>query len=183
MVKKDASDEALLEAVAAGDRDAFTTLAHRHHGGLRRYVSSRLAEGVDDVMQEVLVAIFRSAPTYEGQSTPRAWFYGIARNCVHRHTRRRVGEPAHFETLELGVLAMRAGWGEPPRAESALELARVREAIDRLPEQAREVLIMRDVEGMTNPEVADVLGLEIPAVKSRIHRARLALMGELQEAT
>lgn len=178
----DLTDEALLAAIAARDDDAFVELVKRHHASIQRFVSRLVSstQACEDVIQETWLATLNSAGSFRGTSSVRVWLFGIARNKAARHYRRRSGEPARFEALD--VLAVRAGWGqEPARAEASLELREVLTAMQSLPEPAREVLVLRDIEGLTNPEVAQVLDLSVAAVKSRIHRARLTLMACLRQ--
>lgn len=175
-------DAELLERFVEGDDHAFTELVVRHHDAVTRWVRHSIGARpeVDDIVQETFVAVMSSAANFEGPDSARAWIFGIARNRIGRQFRRRVSEPESFEPLE--DLGLRAGWGNPELAASRTEsIARVKEALGRLSEDAREVILLRDIEGFTNAETAQILGLELNAVKSRLHRARLALMAELVE--
>lgn len=176
------TDAELLHRFVEGDDAAFTRLVVRHYESLTRWVRHSIGARpeVDDIVQETFVAVMSSAGSFEGDGSARAWIFGIARHRISRQFRRRVAEPETFEPLaELGL---RAGWGNPELAASRTEsIALVKEALGRLSDEAREVIVLRDLEGFTNPETAKVLGLEVNAVKSRLHRARLALMAELGE--
>lgn len=176
------SDAELLHRFVEGDDAAFTELVVRHHDALRRFVRHSIGSRpeVDDIVQETFFAVMSSAASFAGEGSARAWIFGIARHRVSRQFRRRDSEPENFEPLE--ELGLHAGWGNPELAASRTRsIERVKEALSRLSEQAREVIVLRDLEGFTNPEAAQILGLEVNAVKSRLHRARLALMAELSE--
>ena len=165
-----------------GDESAFTQLVVRHYDALTRWVRHVVGARpeVDDIIQETFVAVMSSAASFDGEGSAKAWIFGIARHRIARQFRRRVSEPEVFEPLE--DLGLRAGWGNPELAASRTEsIERVEAALARLSEDAREVIVLRDIEGFTNPEAAEILGLEVNAVKSRLHRARLALMAELSD--
>jgi RNA polymerase sigma-70 factor (ECF subfamily) len=106
----------------------------------------------------------------------------VARRQAARTWRRRVGEPVDVVPLE--ELAAAAGLADdaadPERlAAAAQDHERLHRALARLAEAVREVIVLRDLEGFSGPEVASLLGVELGAVKSRLHRARLRLMAEL----
>jgi RNA polymerase sigma-70 factor (ECF subfamily) len=176
------TDAELLHRFVDGDDAAFTDLVVRHHESLERWVRRCVGPRaeVDDIVQETLMAVMSGAASFRGEGSARTWIFGIARHRISRQFRRHSAEPDSFETLE--DLGLRAGWGDPELAASRTEsVERVQHALNRLNPEAREVIVLRDIEGFTNPEAAEVLGLEIPAVKSRLHRARLALMADLSE--
>jgi len=181
------ADEAeLIERTARGDRAAFAVLVQRWRDPLFRYLRSVVPpQAAEDALQETFLAVFRGAGGWRGGSA-RGWLFGIARRKAARQRRRRAGEPAHTEPLE--VLGGAAGWGttrDPEELASALEdRARLQAALDGLSEEDREVIVLKDLEQLTNPELAELLDLSLAAVKSRLHRARLRLMAELtQEAS
>jgi RNA polymerase sigma-70 factor (ECF subfamily) len=169
-------DAALLRAAASGDEAAFAAFMREHHAAVRR---SLLAFGgseadADDALQETFISAWRSASTYTGGANARGWLYAIARNAVRHQVRRRVGEPEHLESIEC--LAEQAGWGDiaAPDTES-LARETLRDALQRLPVEEREVLTLRELDGFSGEETAALLGLTLPAMKSRLHRSRLHL--------
>ncbi len=177
------SDLELLQAVQAGDRAAFTCLVERHYRSLFRYARSfaRSDADAEDALQKTLVSVWRSAASFAARSSVRAWMLTIARNAVFRAGRSR--EDA-TDTESLADLGRRAGWG----AESPEELldeqerrALLERGLASLPDSDREVLVLRDIEGLSGDETADVLGLSLRAMKSRLHRARLRLVAVLRE--
>ena len=133
---------------------------------------------MEDIVQETFQAVFTQADRFEGEDA-RAWIFGIGRRQALRVFRKRSGEPERFEPLDQ--LAVEAGWGDPENAFNVLEDKRiVREALAVLPLEAREVLLLRDVEGFTTQETATIVDIPIPALKSRLHRARLSLMAQIR---
>lgn len=154
----------------------------RHDAAVYRFLISLNAppDEADDALQECFIAAWRSAGTYRGPGSARAWLFTIARNALRRRHRRRVAEPEEVASLE--VLGERAGWGA---GHDVLRSMEAREtllwALDRLGEEDREVVVLRDVEGFSGEETAEILGLGVAAMKSRLHRARLRLLAALRE--
>jgi RNA polymerase sigma-70 factor (ECF subfamily) len=112
------------------------------------------------------------------------WLFAIARHAVERQYRRRVGEPSLEEQVSLEALGIAAGWGRDNPEQILLreeERAMVTRALDALDDTDRQVLVVRDLEGLDGEEAAGVLGLTLPALKSRLHRARLRFAAELRE--
>ena len=181
------SDEALLRQSAAGDATAFDEIVRRHQAAVFRFITTLGVAGADaeDALQDTFVNAWRGAPRFAGSGRVRSWLLTIARNAVRHQLRRRVGEPAEFLSVE--ELALRAGWGEEPATVSdeadTARLERVRRAFDRLAAEEREVLLLRDVEGMTGDETARALNLTVAAMKSRLHRARLRLATIVKEGS
>lgn len=175
----------LLAQAAAGDRAAFTTFAQRHRAAVWRFarVATRRAEDAEDVLQQTFLAAWRAAADARAEGGARAWLFGIARNAVRRQGRRRAGEPDSLESLE--TLGAQAGFGDESCSPEALaaaleERALLQDALDALDEHEREVIVLRDVEGLSGEEVARVLEIPLAAMKSRLHRARLRLAAQLR---
>lgn len=146
---------------------------------MHRFLVTGTGDGVDldDALQETFVAAWRGASTFGGDGSARAWLYGIARNIVRHQLRKRVGEPAHVDSVEH--LAEQAGWGcaDPVETfgEATLALDLLTVAMARLPQEEREILTLRELDGFTGEETAQLLQLSLPAMKSRLHRARIHL--------
>jgi RNA polymerase sigma-70 factor (ECF subfamily) len=155
----------------------------RHAGSVHRFLGSLAAtpDDAEDALQECFLAAWRSADTYRGGESARAWLFSIARNALRRQHRRRVGEPAAMESLEsLGAMA---GWGDPSEAGARFEvMEELAWAMGQLPDEEREVVTLRDLEGLGGDETAEALGVTVAAMKSRLHRGRLRLMGVLRRA-
>jgi RNA polymerase sigma-70 factor (ECF subfamily) len=177
-------DEALLQACRAGDQGALEALLTRHQSRIYRFAMRmcRDPEDASDVLQETLLAAARSLRDFRGGSSLSTWLYTIARSFCIKHRRRSKFAPAAEESLEGNDEARALSSPSPGPEERATgrELQRALEAaIARLEPESREVLLLRDGEGLTAPEVAAVVGASVDAVKSRLHRARAAVRAEL----
>lgn len=182
----DTSDKALLEAARAGDRQALETLLERHQAKVYRFglKMCRNPEDAKDILQDTLLAMARSVRDFRGASSMSTWLYSIARSfCIKKHRKARAAPegddalPSEAKAEAAGVSLVATDLDEVvagKQIEAALE-----KAISGLDPMYREVLVLRDVEGLTAPEVAEVLGLTVEAVKSRLHRARLSVRAEL----
>lgn len=180
------TDRDLFEALRNGDRAALGRLLERHEPAVMRFGMQMCGDPEDarDVLQETLLAAARTAPEFRGDSSVSSWLYAIARSFCIKKRRRRKDAPAHVESLD-GLAeteaAVLADAGRPP--DEVLHDRRIGEALSAaiaaLDPAQREVLVLRDVEGLTAPEVAAVVGASVEAVKSRLHRARLAVRERL----
>jgi RNA polymerase sigma-70 factor (ECF subfamily) len=174
-------DDVLIARGAAG----FAALVDRHGRAILRVARAYAASDAEaeDIVQETFLSALRSAASYQpGVASVRTWLFAIARN-TGRHARRRAREipSAELDEAPLLDLGLAAGWGAPDlrldRAETVDRLAR---AVASLPSDDREVLVLRDVEALSGEETAELLGVGLPAMKSRLHRARLRLMAALR---
>ncbi len=178
------SDVAWLTAAARGDGAAFEPFVAAHEARVYRFVQSLGLHGADadDALQETFIAAWRSAGSFAGDASAVGWLMGIARNVVRHARRRHVGEPDDFESLD--VIADQAGWGS---AASERDLRDEREAavhiaLATLSHDDREILVLREIEGLSGEETALALGLTLVGMKSRLHRARLRLTAALLES-
>ncbi len=175
------TDEELIAAARTGDRAAVERLLSRHEQQIYRFGMRmcRDAEDAKEVLQETLLAMARNLPDFRAQSSVATWLYTIARSFCIKQRRRHVGEPAAHAPLDAARdVAARTATPEEAAATNEVDRA-VDDAIAELAPEYREVLVLRDAEGLTAPEVADVLGLSVEAVKSRLHRARLAVRAKV----
>jgi RNA polymerase sigma-70 factor (ECF subfamily) len=176
------SDEQLLASARSGDRQALETLLERHEAQVYRFGMRmcRDPEDAKDVLQDTLLAMARTVRDFRGASSISTWLYSIARSfCIKKHRRSKFA-PEEERSLETGVPADAKDLADPAEgAEEALAGKQVeralQQAIGELEPMYREVLVLRDAEGLTAPEVAEVLGITTQAVKSRLHRARLSV--------
>jgi RNA polymerase sigma-70 factor (ECF subfamily) len=177
------SDAALLERARGGDRRALDDLLGRHQRRVYRFglKMCRDPEDAKDILQETLLAVARTVKDFRGASSVSTWMYTIARSFCIKKRRRSKFAPAGEESLDARAPGTEARQvADPSRGpdeslagrqiEAALE-----QAIGSLDPMYREVLVLRDVEELTAPEVAEVMGLTVEAVKSRLHRARVAV--------
>jgi len=182
---RSASDDELLIAARQGDAAALEMLLIRYQPSLYRF-GLRMCGNVDeagDVAQESLISMARSLPDFRGDSSVSSWLYTIARRFCIKKRRRSKFAPAGEESLEpsgTGVRHLADPAPNPEETAANRELSTVlSQAIDALDPSQREVLVLRDVEGLSAREVARILGESVDAVKSRLHRARMAVRQKL----
>jgi RNA polymerase sigma-70 factor (ECF subfamily) len=181
-----ACDASLVARLRAGEDEAFEELV-REHGGRMLAVTRRILGSDDeaqDALQEAFLSAFKALGRFREGAQLGTWLHRIAVNAALmrlRSTRRR-GEREIAELLPSFVedghqLREPVAWSAEPDAPVVREETRalVRGCIDRLPENHRVALVLRDIEGLENEEIADRLGLTVNATKIRIHRARQAL--------
>jgi RNA polymerase sigma-70 factor (ECF subfamily) len=179
-----AAERQLVERAQGGDREAFEELVRRHADRLYAVVLRFVADGeeAEEVTQEAFLRAWRSIDRFQGRSLFFTWLYRIGINEAKRRAERR--PPAGSVTpLEDSPLDDAPDWSEAPelRAEQG-DLRRVLErAVRALPVEYRAPLILRDVEGLSTQEAAEVMELGEAAFKSRLHRARLAVRRALDE--
>ena len=183
------SDDELLAAARMGDAAALETLLVRYQPHLYRF-GLRMCGNVEDagdVAQESLISMARAVRDFRGDSSVSSWLYTIARRFCLKKRRRSKFAPAREESLDTpgtDVAHYLADPGPTPEQTATnRELATaLTHAIDALEPSQRELLVLRDVEGLSAPEVARILGMSVDAVKSRLHRARVAIRKELAPA-
>lgn len=168
------SDEELLARAREGDLDAFGALVRRFEPRVRAVLWRLLDDerDLEEATQDTFVQAWRNLDRFGGRSAVFTWLYRIAVNEALMRLRRR--RPPTVELEE----APDPGAPEDETAElRTFLLARLRA----LPEEYRVPLVLRDLDGLSNQEVADVLGISLSAAKSRIHRARMQIRAELDE--
>jgi RNA polymerase sigma-70 factor (ECF subfamily) len=181
-----ATDDELLAAARRGDAVALETLLVRYQPHLYRF-GLRMCGNVEDagdVAQESLISMARSLRDFRGDSSVSSWLYTIARRFCIKKRRRSKFAPAREDSLDAPESTAAERLADPsPNPEQTTTngeiAAALTRAIDALDPPQREVLVLRDVEGLSAPEVAKVLGITLDAVKSRLHRARVAVRHEL----
>ena len=175
------TDGELLGAAQDGDRKALNELLERHQGRVFRFGMKMCGaeEDAKDILQETLLAAARNVDGFRGASSVPTWLYAIARSFCIKKRRTSKFAPDHVESLESAGEAVTevpdAARGPEEDASGRQIRGALGDAIAALDPMYREVLILRDVEGLSAPEVAEVMGLSIEAVKSRLHRARVAV--------
>jgi RNA polymerase sigma-70 factor (ECF subfamily) len=175
------SDERLLADARAGDRGALEALLERHQAQVYRFGMKmcRDPEDAKDVLQDTLLAVARGIRDFRGASSISTWLYTIARSFCIKKRRKGKFAPDEERSLETGSAPAKQLPDPARRPDEALAGKQVEQALERalgeLEPIYREVLLLRDVEGLTAPEVAQVLGVSAQAVKSRLHRARLSI--------
>lgn len=186
------TDEQLIRDARSGDKRAFTSLVKRYEETVFRFSMKlcRDREKAEEALQDTFINVYRKLGSFDGKSKFSTWLYTIvANNCLMKQRKRKArGLEEPLEVLDNpasspdGKFAHQvARWEESP-SEILLgkELRRVLdEAIMKLPEIYRAVFILRDVEGKSNEERGEVLGISQEAAKSRLRRARAFLREQL----
>ena len=175
------SDEELADQACSGDTDAFGELAERHSAPLRRtlYRITRDCETAKDAVQETLIRAWRRVCSFEGRSRFSTWLTRIGINEAYQELGKRRSE------IKLDAVEGRAEQlvepGPSPEqiVESRAELEAIGRALERLPEDYREAVVLRDVEGLSTREAAAAAGIGERALKSRLHRGRHAMLASL----
>lgn len=175
-------DQELLEAARAGDNRALESLLERHQDQIYRFGMRmcRNSDDAQDVLQDTLLAMARGVSDFRGAASISTWLYTIARSYCIKKRRKSKFAPHEMHSLDTDDTSESARLADSSQGpEEALAsrqaLQALQDAIDKLEPMYRDVLVLRDIEGLTAPEVAEVLGLSVPAVKSRLHRARSSL--------
>ena len=184
------SDVVLLQRSAGGDREAFDQVMRRHYASVYR-LARLLMDGdadAEDVLQQTFLAAWKGAARFRAEATVRTWLLVIARHAALRTRQRHAREP--IEATSLDDLGLQAGWGGPDPEALAMTAERrdlLEAAFERLTPEDREVITLRDLEGLSGEDTAAVLGVSVTAMKSRLHRARMGLAvrvkGEVSRAT
>lgn len=171
------SDAELLARAVGGDHDAFTEVMRLHEDRVFS-VCMRIMGNRDqalDAVQDTFLAVFRKGGQFKGESAVGTWIYRIAVNTcydqIRRAKRRPTGPmPDHHDPVDQS-------------AEDAVDSAGIRPDIDRalrsIPTEFRAAVVLSDMEGMSLPEVAEILGVPVGTVKSRVFRARRLLADRL----
>lgn len=182
----------LVRAASRGDRDAMERLLVRAQEAAYRFslLVCGHPEDAEDVMQEALIKTYQHVSGITDPQSFRTWLYTTVRNACLMKRRRHAGEPAAFVPLD----------GEDDdRARGAVQIAddatpaderlmhdwmdaRLRKALATLPPAYRMIVVMREMEGLSTKEVAAITGYSEVNVKTRLHRARLMLRKQLEDA-
>ncbi|MGB5222949.1 MAG: sigma-70 family RNA polymerase sigma factor [Polyangiales bacterium] len=176
------TDQALIARTAEGDRRAFEQLVERHAAAVLRLATAASDPSTaEDVMQQTFLSVYQQAASFRAEASVRTWLLTIARNTAFRlHGKTQREDLVEEPLTQLGV---QAGWGSDDPEAIAIASERkgaLRRAMASLSAEDQEVLILRDLEGLRGSEAAEVLGISLRALKSRLHRARLRLAASLR---
>jgi RNA polymerase sigma-70 factor (ECF subfamily) len=191
----DSEDRRFIRRLQRREEAAFTELVERYQARIYALVLRMLGdpEEARDVAQEVFISVFRRVDGFRGDAQLSTWMYRVAVN----HTKNRLkylGRRARGRTQEVdavpeGVLhtAQARVHGAPPRpdqeAEARQMLGIVQAALAKLDPDFRALVVLRDRDGLSYGEISEVTGQPVGTVKSRLHRARMALKAALEEQT
>ena len=176
-------DSTLIKLALAGQDECFMVLTNRYLPSVRRRIASivRNTADVDDLVQEVLLKLWRYLSTFRSQSSFRTWMTRVAINEALQSYRREQRRPICQRLADFDTIAS-------PNESALQSLVRaertrvVRTAVVDLPTKYRQVLILREFEQLSAREIAQSLHLSVPAVKTRLFRARLMLLAALQRS-
>lgn len=185
---------ALVRQAATGDREGMERLLMRAQEVAYRFslLVCGHPEDAQDVMQEALLKTYQHVTEISEPEAFRTWLYSTVRNACLMKRRRRVGEPAHFVSIdqerssEDGTARAIDVIDESPAADQQLIDAwidgHLRKALDALSPLYRTIIVLREIEGLSTREVAAITGISEANVKTRLHRARVMLRHQLEGA-
>jgi len=180
---KDTHDRELVRFAQDGDSRAFDELVRRYQQKVYRlsYRILRHEEDAAEALQDTFLSAFRGLRNFKSESTFSTWLYRIATNASLMKYRKRRPNHLSFEQSQSstheGETLDLPDWSKQPLQEVLDGEARevMEDGFRKLPEELRTVFVLRDLEELSNAEVAEILGVTIAAVKSRLHRARIFL--------
>lgn len=185
-------DDELLRRAIAGNEAAFDVLVRRHTPRMYRVALRIVGNPLDaeDALQDAWISAWRALPRFRGESAVSTWLYRIVTNAALALIRRRpptipldadgVGDEPGGSFLDPALLV--DDRAEPDRQVIGAEQVKVvLRAVASLELSQRLPLVLHELEGLTYEEVAEVLGVSVPALRSRLHRARVALLDRLKE--
>ena len=186
-----ASEAELVEGLQAGDSTAYRRFVDSNSANVYNLALKLLGDEqeAEDVLQETFLSAFRAIDRFEGRSKLSTWLYRITYNASLMHLRKRermttfsLDRPfGDEETAEESSARHLVDWSTVP--DDQLLTAEARQEMDRavaeLPESLRATFVLRDIQGLSGAETAEILGITVQAVKNRLHRARLKLRSRL----
>ena len=182
---KKVTDNDLIEQFKAGSMDAFEEIMSRYQQKVYNLAMrfTRNEEDAEEVLQDVFSTLYRKLQGFEGKSAFSSWLYRVIVNASYMKLRKRKQD----HTISMEDLSPTHQFESKTEYRDRSDVAaangelrnRLQGAIDKLPLQYRAVFVLRDVDGLSNQEVSEILSLSVPAVKSRLHRSRLMLRKRL----
>ncbi|MGH3109308.1 MAG: RNA polymerase sigma factor [Gaiellaceae bacterium] len=183
MAPGEQTDAELVSLAQDGDVEAFAEIVRRHERRLRLVLLRILDDSrdVEEAVQDCFVQAWRNLDRYRGEAAVFTWLYRIGVNAALARTRRKQGDVVDVATLEAeGAAHVPRDLLPEPAAEADEERGRVLAALAELPFEHREAVVLRDLAGLSNEDVAAALDVTLAAAKSRIHRGRLQLRALLE---
>ena len=176
-------DQALVEKILKGDRDQFDLLVTRYRNQVFRFILKFTHDPIyaEDLAQETFIAAFQNLKTFQGNAKFSTWLLGIARNKalndINRAGKRRA------QSVSDEILHKHQSTGDTPLEviEKRQEVAALKQAIDQLDPDLKEVLIAVSMEGLSYEEVAMIQQIPLGTVKSKLYRARMMLKKKMQK--
>ena len=179
------TEQELVRAAAGGDTEAFERLVETYENKIYT-LAPRMSGSPDDagdIAQEAFLAAWRGLPAFRGEAGFATWLYRLASNAAIDYLRRQRKQRGELslDDEELGLDAVDAGPGPQDAAEGEEVRSAVAAGLGALSEGHRQVLVLRELQGLSYEEIAAVLAVDLGTVKSRISRARSALRKILLE--
>lgn len=193
------NDQELIDRIRSGDYSAFETLVSRYERKVYALALKLTGNQADaeDIAQDVFLTIYQKLDTFRGESLLSSWIYRVTANAAFmklRDRRKRAkvdfdeGTSAATQAGDENMPPVTATYPQGDWSNTADVLmergelgTKLSDAIAALPEKFKLIFLLKDVQGLANEEIADVVNMSVPAVKSRLHRARLFLREKLQE--
>lgn len=182
------TDGMLVTSLKHGEEKAMEEIVRRYSNKIYNlaYHLTRDASAAEEIMQEVFLTVISKIGTLEHNSYFSTWLYRVATNASYgflRKEKKFTEQTVSDEIDQEPSIEFEHDWSNLPDDILLSEESRniLKDSIDSLPETMRAVVIMKDVEGFSNEEVAQALSLSVPAVKSRLHRGRLILRDVLSD--
>ncbi len=182
------TDQQLVQRAQRGDLRAFDLLVLKYQGRIGALVSRYIADAgeVEDVTQEAFIKAYRALSKFRGDSAFYTWLYRIAANAAKNHLVAKGRKPGADATIEDAEVFDDGGLvsetGSPEAMAMGDELAAVVEqALQSLPDELRAALTLRELEGLSYDDIAEVLGCPVGTVRSRIFRAREAIDEQVRQ--
>ena len=178
------TDEQLVRKSQDDDERAFGELVSRYESKVYSLALKMLRnpEDAEDVLQDTFLRAYRGIKSFKGNSTFSTWIYRITANSALMRLRKRQLPTVSIDDADEREAPINIADWAPGPVEQMLNQetqAAMTEAIEALPPEFRQVFVLRDVEELSNAEVAEILDLSVAAVKSRLHRARLKVRNRL----
>ena len=182
-------DSELIIKFKAGDQEAYAELVNHYSEKVHNLAMriTRNEEDTEEILQDVFLTVYRKIDSFQGKSAFSSWLYRITVNTSFMKLRKRKQHAAlSFDDIQPGT---RDSWvahrGDCVNIDAMCTRHELREALEtaitKLPDEYRVIFILRDVDGLSNQEVGEILELSVPAVKSRLHRSRLMLRKKLKK--
>ncbi len=161
------TDEQIVQRTVQGEIQAFGLLVRRWEKKVYGLSLRMLGhtEDAKDVSQEIFLTVYRNLSKFRGESRFSSWLYRIALNCCHNRLRERVVDSVPLEESS----AIQAEDAVIGRIEKKQTVARVRTALGALPAEMRQVIIMKEYEGLTFNEIAEILKIPVSTAKTRLY--------------
>ncbi|MCC6219756.1 MAG: sigma-70 family RNA polymerase sigma factor [Deltaproteobacteria bacterium] len=182
------SDQDLIQRFLSGSTQSFEELISRYEAKAFNLAMrlTRNAQDAEEVLQDVFVTLYKKLSSFKGDSAFSSWLYRITVNASFmklRKSKRQLSIPLEDSVLS-NIQSPLAHMTSQAKTDERVILGELKNAlqiaIDRLDDEYKAVFVLRDIDGLSNQEVSEILSLTIPAVKSRLHRSRLMLRRRLK---